>query len=203
MSSPVGHSLIGLALGLAAVLPRGRPREWLEAANRRKAFLLAAIVAANAPDVDYLPGILVGRLNEYHAYYTHTIGWVTLLAVGIAVVWKSKVQSPRSNVRRLWTLDLGLWTLVVAAFSHLLADFFTQDGKAPYGIMALWPFTDRFFIAPVQMFWRWQKADWSDIIHHASHNLAAAAMDVVFLLPVFVVLFAWKSKSSSSSSSSS
>ena len=56
MPSPVGHSLIGLAVGAAFWVPRS---SWHSLARHTKpvaGILLLGVLLANAPDVDYVPG---------------------------------------------------------------------------------------------------------------------------------------------------
>ena len=139
MPSPVAHSLIGLALGSAALVPSSAPRELGRRLYDLRWPLLGCMVLANLPDLDYIPGILVGDLNRFHHHYTHTLGFVALALAGIWIV---------ASHRGVNILLLGLALLL----SHLVADMLTQDGSAPYGIMALWPVTEARLLSPVSLF---------------------------------------------------
>ena len=85
------------------------------------------------------------------------------------------------------------WSVLVVLFaalaSHLVADLFSEDGSLPYGIMALWPFTDRFYISPESIFWGLRKMTWTDVFQW--YNVQAALYEAVVLLPVLgaVLLF--------------
>ena len=49
----------------------------------RPALLLAAVALANGPDLDFLPGLVMGHAGAYHRGVTHTLAAVG--AVGAAV----------------------------------------------------------------------------------------------------------------------
>lgn len=172
MPSPVGHSLIGLAIGLAWLVPRQDPRE-LGATLWRKRFPLAGAVAlANAPDVDYVPGLFTGDWNAYHHFYTHTPGWCVLVAAGIWCAGRAIAGWPLRHL--VWIFALTM--------SHIAADFVTADGRPPIGIMSLWPFEDGFHISPVTLFWRLHKRDLADALQW--HNVGAVLVELVWTLPL-------------------
>lgn len=181
MPSPVGHSLIGLALGAGYLLPRQPIRDLLKSGWSLRWPLLGAAALANAPDLDYLPGILSGDLNAYHHYYTHTLGWVILVSVALWLVWRR--FRPGAGVR-------AFVFLFVLLASHLVADWFTADGRMPYGIMALWPFSEAFTMAPHPLFMRLHKADWSEFLQW--HNAIAVGWEVLVCLPLLAAVVAWK-----------
>ena len=72
MPSPVGHSLAALAFARAArSMDLGRetdPPAASSAVRSRRAFLGAGLLifAANAPDLDFLPGVFVGEPGRFH-----------------------------------------------------------------------------------------------------------------------------------------
>ena len=181
MPSPAGHTLIGTALGMAACLPRGPFHNLWNAARQQKGLMLLLLLLANAPDVDYVPGVIIGQINAYHHYYTHTLGWITLVALG---AWLGlRIFRPTAGWRSFVLIFLTL-------ASHLFADWITDDGRAPYGIMALWPFTDRFYISPVNIFWQLEKAEWRDVFQW--HNLLAVGVEVAWCLPLVGVVLLGK-----------
>jgi hypothetical protein len=173
--SPVGHSLIGLAIASLGVLPRGPLREAGARLWRARVPLLAGMLLANAPDADYLPGVLAGDLNAYHHLYSHTAGWVALVAAGVWLVGKGMGR-------------LGGWrsiALIGALLSsHLAADVVTDDARPPIGIMALWPLSDAHVISPVTIFWRLHKRDWSEFLQ--AHNAMAVCVEAAWCLPLVV-----------------
>ena len=170
-----------MAVGFACLLRRGTYRQQLASARSAWLLLLLAVVVANAPDIDYAPGILVGDLNRFHHYYTHTIGWVAVTSLG---VWLVLCLAGRRA-------GLGMLVLLTAAMlSHLAADVFTQDGRAPYGIMLLWPFSDTRVISPVSAFASMSKGSLSDLF--TARNLVPALIELAWGLGLIGVVLLYK-----------
>lgn len=154
MPSPIGHALAGMAVGWAVADPVVPPR------RRAVEPVIFGAVAA-APDLDLLIGI--------HRMYAHSIG-ATLVVLLVA---------------RL-ALGPGQWRLALAIGaawgSHLCLDWLGNDTSAPYGLMALWPFSDGYYQSSLHIFdavsrryWLPQEFIW--------HNLAAAVKEVVVIGP--------------------
>ena len=72
MPSPVGYSLVGLIIYRVTNRPRGA-WPW----QRIGLYTLIA----NAPDLDFLPGLLVGDLSRFHHGPSHSIGFAVLVGV--------------------------------------------------------------------------------------------------------------------------
>lgn len=152
MASPVGHSLIAVSIVMvwSARFPRHRTISWF----RKHAWILfAAVVLANVPDLDYVPGMVIGDLNAFHYGFTHSLGfilafWVLLMLAG-----------------RLCRLDIRRWAVLAAALllSHLLVDIVTADGRGPYGIMLFWPLSEIRIHSPVTLFPMYSKAQMGDL----------------------------------------
>jgi membrane-bound metal-dependent hydrolase YbcI (DUF457 family) len=109
----------------------------------RPALLAGALVMANAPDLDFLPGLLVGEPVAYHRGVTHTLG---ALVVVCLTTW-AVARLLRSRSAWWWALAAG-----AAYGSHLLVDCLTVDAIPPYGIQLLWPLTDAWVHAPFSLF---------------------------------------------------
>ncbi len=181
MPSPVGHSLIGLAIAAARFAPRGTWRAIGLGLWRERLAVLLVVAMSNAPDVDYIPGILAGELNQYHQLYTHTIGWAVAVSFAVWMLWK------RWRVAMGW----GGWVLLLGTLiGHLLADYVTADAKAPYGIMFFWPFSGGFFTSPVSIFKGFLKRDWGDIL--SGYNAEAVLVELGWCLPLLLGVALWK-----------
>src|SRR5204863_1988470 len=139
MPSPIGHSLAGLAAAWAADLVPGdrawRVRSGSSIYGRAGGGLTLACVALGCgADVDLLWGS--------HREYTHSIGAVIVVAIGAAFV-AAKAKLP---VLRVTLMCAGAYA------THVLTDWLGGDAKPPYGIRALWPFDDGWYISPVIVF---------------------------------------------------
>ena len=110
------------------------------AGRHRVGLLAVAVVLANAPDLDFVPGLVVGAPGAFHRGPSHSIAAALLVALAVAAVawWR---RGDRAGVA--W------WAAFAAAAygSHLLVDFLTVDAVPPYGSPFLWPVSDRFFHA--------------------------------------------------------
>jgi len=122
------HAAAGYLVYEAA---RPTPRHRLE-------LLAAAVVLANAPDLDFVPGLVAGVPGAFHRGPSHSMAAALLVALAAAAVawW-------RRGDRREVTWWAGF---AAAAYgSHLLVDFLTVDAVPPYGAPFLWPVSMRFF----------------------------------------------------------
>jgi membrane-bound metal-dependent hydrolase YbcI (DUF457 family) len=107
----------------------------------RPGLLAAAVGLANAPDLDFVPGLIVGHPGAYHRGLTHTV--VAVVAVAAIAAFAAWLTRPG------WRpLRAAAWVGAVWA-SHLVVDYFTTDVVPPSGARFLWPFSDRYWIAPV------------------------------------------------------
>ena len=124
MPSPIGHALAGVATAWT-ITPR---------ADRR--LLLAAATLAALPDIDLVH-------PAWHRAVTHSIGCVLLVTIITAAVtgWVTR--------RIAWRVTL---VCGAAYASHLLLDWLAADYFPPYGIRALWPFDDGWYISGVEVF---------------------------------------------------
>ncbi|HNR93358.1 MAG TPA: metal-dependent hydrolase [Kiritimatiellia bacterium] len=179
MSSPVGHSVIGAAFGVLYFLkPAGRRGLWVQAAEKWP-WILGAALFANLPDIDYIPGVMAGELNLYHHGVTHTLGWAALVSLLVWIPLRPKGARGR---------ELSLIFLLL--FSHLALDWVTADGKEPYGIMILWPFSNNYFISEVPLLPHLRKADFTELLD--PYNFRIMAVEILRTLPVLLLALACK-----------
>lgn len=158
MPSSIGHAFAGATIVWAV---RG-PTAW-------KLTALCALFAA-LPDID-----LVYR--PAHRTVTHSISvaiLVTIIAVAVTA-WVTRWSQPGRNAvgsgadpvrNRVATASDPIRSQVgyrcdryliglacgLAWSSHVLLDWLGADASAPYGIQALWPFSDRWFISGWDLF---------------------------------------------------
>ncbi|HEY8549708.1 MAG TPA: metal-dependent hydrolase [Vicinamibacterales bacterium] len=170
MPSPLGHALGGIATGwlVCGVAGDASPRPqplWRNPAVRSQVLLFATL--GMLPDIDLLFGI--------HSTYTHSVG--AALIVGLAALALAGTRGAR----------LAL-ACALAYASHALLDWLGTDRRAPIGIMALWPFTDRFYQAELHWFMAVRREYW--MTDFWSQNIAAVTREIA-ILGTAVALVGW------------
>ncbi|MEO0985467.1 MAG: metal-dependent hydrolase [Cyanobacteria bacterium J06639_14] len=171
MATPIGHTLAGY-LGYQ-LMPS--PKHSLSQVR-----LWGAIALANLPDLDFLPGLLMGNAFAFHRRGSHTIiaallvGSLVALSLRLARRWGTQV--PKFSNVSLW--QWGVWATAVY-LGHLCLDFLMADRIPPYGLQLLWPFSDVFFIAPIALI---PGFNFEAIV--SWHNLAVVGIEIVWLVPM-------------------
>lgn len=131
MPSPIAHSLVGLLIAHA-------PKEMRGAA----VWVGLALVAANAPDLDIVAGIVAGSINAYHGGPSHSIGAALVFAIVATLVLRK--QSRRSAV---------VFGVAFAVYvSHVLLDMACEPSLTRPGLPLLWPLTNEGFLFPWRPF---------------------------------------------------
>ncbi len=154
-------SPVGHALGgIAAAWPVVPER------TRRAALVVAAV--AIAPDLDLLVGT--------HRGASHSLGAAAIAGALMCVVAR------RDRLR--WGSAAAL-----AWLSHLLLDWLSNDTRPPIGIMALWPFTDAYYKASVEIFPAVSRRYWES--RFWVYNLHALAVEVIVLGPLALAVTWW------------
>jgi membrane-bound metal-dependent hydrolase YbcI (DUF457 family) len=157
MPSPVGHALGGIASGLLVSRGPGRVS------------LLLFAVAGAAADLDLL-------LPVQHRGASHSVGAglaVLMIAFVLPRLWR-----PRTRVQDPW-FPLG----VAAAYgSHVLLDWLGADGATPRGVMALWPFSQAFYISGLDVFRSVDRRYWLPGFWWST--TAALARELLILVPL-------------------
>jgi membrane-bound metal-dependent hydrolase YbcI (DUF457 family) len=171
MPSPIGHALGGLIVHAATAAPG-------ELRDRRRAFSLAALAAA--PDLDLLLKLFDGE--SHHRAASHSVGAALIVGVAVAVAARAAGRTRPATVG----FAAGL-----AWLSHVVLDLLGADSFPPYGIMALWPLSERWLQAPVPVFLDIGRTlRWSTVWH----NAVAAAWESVLLLPVLLAVARWRER---------
>jgi inner membrane protein len=134
MALPLVHAAAGY-LVYEALRPAG---------SHRLGCLAVAVGMANAPDLDFVPGLLIGHPDAFHRGFTHTLGAV-LVAAAVAAGLLRLLGRPGRQVRSAALLVAVAWA------SHLAVDFVTADVVAPHGARFLWPLSGAYYIAPVTL----------------------------------------------------
>lgn len=135
MPLPVVHSFAGYSIYKLS-LPASRAKNW------KMAGLMMTL--ANLPDLDYIPGMIMGAPELFHRNVTHSLGFavgVSLTVAGIAKLWK------KLPFVKMFLISSS------AYFSHLLLDYITGSVKFMF-----WPF--RITMEPMPI---------TELFNHAHH----------------------------------
>jgi inner membrane protein len=147
--------------------------------RQTRPWLVFGVLAAIAPDLDVVAGIVAGEVNRYHHGASHSV-FAALLFGGLAGVVCRAAGKPWRAV--------GVMAAVLYG-SHLFVDYLTIDTRAPYGQPLLWPVSEQY--------WAMKDPPLMGIRHGSPnggivdfvvdllslHNLTAAVRELVALAP--------------------
>jgi len=174
MCTPVGHGLAGIALSWRGSRRLDfRPAVWMP----------ALCVLSVLPDLDFLPGILIGRPNVFHHGWTHSIVFC-LAAAALIAAGLSAAGKPRPAA------TAGLCLLVL--LSHLALDCLSKDRLPPRGLQLFWPFSERYVMSPIAVFLDVNKGvdNGTFLLRLATfHNVKTMLLETVLLGPL--AAWAW------------
>jgi inner membrane protein len=173
--TPVGHALAGYAVYTFSVAPTNP--------NRLKLAFLC-IFMATAPDLDFLPGILMGRPQLYHHGITHSLGFAFVASLVIAGIVSIRMKP--------FILIFSL--CLISYLSHLLIDFLgssSHNWHSVVGIPLFWPISREKFSSTVGLYlaFRYNSSPSATIIEWIKsmlnlYNINAIALEVALLIPV-------------------
>ncbi|HXH05076.1 MAG TPA: metal-dependent hydrolase [Vicinamibacterales bacterium] len=170
MPSPIGHALGGLAAGwLVAGRPRdldgplhGRASRW-----RREALWFAAL--GLAADIDLLFG--------WHSGPTHSVG----AAILAGLVLLAAQRAGGLAIHRPFLAGAAAYG------SHPLLDWLGADNSPPLGVMAFWPLSTDYYIAPAPLLMAISRRYW--LPGFLTHNLRAIALELALLGPTVALVW--------------
>gem|GEM_PF-798970 len=171
MPSPVGHLLAGTVVYLA-----GTRKE-----SRSKFILGVTLLGGIAPDFDFLPGLLVGKLSAYHHGISHSLTFAAFFGALVFIL-----------ARRVHK-DVAMQAAILAGLSyalHVILDFVGVN-EGTRGVPILWPLSDQKFGLNLQLFGYFYYSDagiWSVI---RWDNISALLRES-FLIGTPVLLLLWR-----------
>lgn len=180
MASPVGHSLAGLAVYLAAT-PRDR-LGWALWRNWRR--IAVFMVLANLPDLDFAIGFFVwGDAERIHGGVTHGLPVAAAIAAVLALGFPGGMSRGRSFL-----------VYLAAIASHGLIDLFTSFhgvGLVPtYGVSILAPLSDAKVVLPVSLFFGVSHGSLAKLL--SLHNVSVVLYEILVFGTLLGVLLAAK-----------
>jgi inner membrane protein len=176
MPSPVGHSLMGYII-YRTTGKSGQVRSWPQ--------IVACLFGANAPDLDFVPGLIVGDLGRFHQGPSHSTTFAILFALVACPFF--------SRPLRAFVIGFSLY------LSHVLLDYLVQDPTAPLGVPLFWPLSDRYYMAPFAFLSSFDRPDILTVpaipAFFTFHNFLTISIEVLCLLPLLLFVSAWRKKS--------
>lgn len=173
MPSPIAH--VAVAYGVFSAVQHKLLVARQQGLKARGRVFLFVIICTMLPDIDVIPGLLLGDLRGIHNGVTNSF------VVGAAVALLVSAVAWMSGSKRF-----GLWFVIALASYelHVLMDYFTADR----GVMALWPLSSQRFIAPVLLFYGVHYTEGLFSIHHiwtviSELGFAAVVVGAVYLIP--------------------
>jgi membrane-bound metal-dependent hydrolase YbcI (DUF457 family) len=170
MPTPVGHALAGIAAGSLYTKPPPLTTAWKDIA-------IFAILG-QIPDLDFIPGILMGKPDYWHHGASHSI--FAALAVGLIFYIYGRT---RGEGRR-WGL-MAFWVV----FSHVFLDAINEDTSPPHGIPLFWPVSNEYFLIYPLFMDVWRYPPWRETI---IHNVLAVGLELIVLGPIALVSVWWR-----------
>jgi inner membrane protein len=186
MSSPIACSLAGYAVN-----------NFFVTANKRErlSLILLSIFMANAADLDFLPGLLVGNPPLYHRGITHSLVFAFIFSIGIAGAYSIIRKKPFFAIFSL---------CFISYLTHLIIDFFApydSHYEPVHGLLLFWPISGERCISPVPVF--------LGIYHNASSspttlrwiesiltlpNLTAIVREIILIMPFVFLGYLYRSR---------
>jgi inner membrane protein len=186
MPLPVAHT----AAGLASYLVFRNESAGNTASKKQLTLALLAVIVANLPDLDFLPGLIIDQPDKFHHGPSHSLltGGIT----GILVYF----------VARLFFSELSKTSLLLmfltAGISHTVLDFLAIDTSFPYGVPLFWPFSDVYYISSVPVFLDVARADDSTELFFATllnfHNVMNVLLELLLSAALIAVILAGKKR---------
>ena len=171
MPSPVLHTLPAVLIAKAAAGTSTKRNETV--------LIASAVVAANVPDLDFVPGILVGDPGMFHHLASHSLSAAVVFGVLSALVARL-AHYPAAG-------RLGLVT-GLAYVSHLLLDATAPLDDAGRGVPLFWPLSYRMFVSPIRLFMGiGLEPSRGGLIASVmtAHNMVALGLEVLVVVVVF------------------
>jgi len=139
MPTPLAHGLAGIATGRTV---RIRWKAWQ--------YAVIAFAIALVPDLDFVPGVLLGEPGLFHRGPTHSVAGAILFSVPLAWLLALLTSVPDTGAGSRIERFLRWYAFVLPVYlSHLFLDLLSPDTVHNSGLHLLWPLTDRYVRTPV------------------------------------------------------
>jgi len=141
MPLPIAHS----AFGLGCFLTLGNAFD-RDASKGEKVLLAGLCVAvANVPDLDFVPGILIGEPGRFHHGPSHSLTAALVGGLLLSFLFAGILRGRISSWKILICCSCSL-------LFHPILDYFSMDTSEPYGVPLFWPLIETYFVSPLSLF---------------------------------------------------
>lgn len=187
MPTPIGHSLISTAIFAGA-----KKKDARLSIIDYFVFLFIGM----APDLDFIPGYLIGEPSRYHHGLSHSLFMSVFIGIITGFVY---YLMKRRNFVQFSVIFSGVY------FAHVSADFFAVDTSFPFGEQLFWPVWNAYLLSPVTFFLDVHRSTSSHDFFMSmfnSHNLKTVTVEMLICLPIILgVYFFTKFKEKNQASS--
>lgn len=163
MATPLGHALV--ASGIRVLLDETGKRGLT-------APLLLGVLFSVAPDLDFLPGLLVGQPALYHQGISHSFAFALAASLVGAALFRV----------RGWSFARLFLLLTLSYLSHLALDILGPDSRPPYGLPLFWPLSTAHILSPVPLMLG---------MHHAAATDASVTQWIRGILSLYNIAALW------------
>jgi membrane-bound metal-dependent hydrolase YbcI (DUF457 family) len=143
MPSPLAHTAAGYLI--YRYYKRDLPASRIRLLKIPLQFILVAGLSL-LPDLDALPGIIMGDMGRFHNNASHSL----IVGLFVAIIFSVLVSRISKSPMKPWFA-----AALISYELHIIMDFFTGER----GVMLLWPLTLARFSSPVKLFFgvQWGK----------------------------------------------
>jgi len=173
MPSPIGHSIVGYL---------GYRYGFQNKENGNMKAMFFCILCANLPDLDFLPGLIIGQSDRFHGGISHSMGVSFILASIMPLALSTKNAK---GLGRIWLLLLGIF------ISHPILDFLAIDTGYPFGKPLFWPISADYYQSPILLFsdvWRSPSSSDFFISLFSWHNFYAVLREILVMSSLIALL---------------
>jgi membrane-bound metal-dependent hydrolase YbcI (DUF457 family) len=168
MATPYGHTLAGLSL-FNLWYPRA------DFSDKKGVLVYGLVIlGASFPDLDFIPGLILGQAGRFHHGYFHSLGVAILVSLSVGIF--IKIFQPQGPSLKTGVLVLSL------ILSHLFLDYFTE---APKGFPLFWPFSEARILSPLPVLPRVERTFGHPEIW--SQGLLCFFVETILLLPFWLI----------------
>lgn len=188
MPLPIAHSAAGLA-SYFAFINRNKKHE---ISKKEGVYLIGlCLFLAILPDLDFIPGFLVGEPGRFHHGPSHSL---IVGLIGGLVFYRFAIYRFK-GISKLRILGCCILSLL----SHPILDYFAVDTSKPFGVPLLWPFSNEYYISSIPLFSDVHRNQESVGIFFKSlmnaHNGWCVLIESLFGGAIIFIIFAFKSRS--------